>query len=1205
MNDELRDAVVREQKSRGLTLLETQESQIKKVIFEKPINVNEMRSLKDSLPDKFSSVLDMLTKTQCWLSVTLEREMYQRHILGKRNLSWGGKYIEVDESRKLLDVLSKINRGIEKLSKETDLTYDAIMNPDLSQKKEDKEKEMKSLRDSLSLKVNNEYGTVILKRDNQTANAFFAIGFYPWKDNEPITRKYWPHVDARWVPGSGANHTPLNEVFEKVLEHHAHEKQGEDSWNIGRSTAQILIQIKQHLIDERAYYENPRELEKTWVRYRRIPVSFLNKDVNVMQGFDQYRLELIGKDPNEYFMREGNTFTIPKADNPTKWYRIEQFLDEEDVIVISENRPLSDDVPNEGTLIKAPDLYQNYIKTNTVLKLLSDRRPPKLKPLVTLVTQPRKLPKFEQLPIDFIDPDLKNETEENISQRNAIMMAMATPDATVIKGPPGTGKTTVICELAQQFIRRGQKVLVVAPTHVAVDNVLEKIGEKPGIYPIRWGSVKRIDDSLKGYSLSVQRGQLRKKIIDEYEEHHPNQIDVDNELARIQQQWIEELKQPKKHKHDEDVIESLLKSQANLVCSTTIGIVGRGLVKRDTIPFDVMIIDEASKSTIAEFLVPGTYARKWILVGDEKQLSPYVERDKVEEMVAIMLYDHARREEWGADWLLKPLEKENGDSAKMSDFFRVDSGLQDIIRKYANEVVWRLDNYFQLRFSDGKARTRLKNDIFMWITNLKWNLEFEKHRRIYKTRLRKWKQAVEQIKETYRKKKDLHDHICKTEDERYRKETEEYERRRQDILDYPALVEKKRAEHEKKVEKARNKFAKTKQKQQDEYTTALEQYNKALEDFKEKPGGMKKPKPPKRPETREFVVKKFVSPPKPEPLPEPKPQQYPEKPEPPQFPEKPKEPEEPDYLKDAKQEKHHLITDDDGHLWKALQTICAFEFDSGFELLLESLTGGAKKDGYHFIKDHPRIAQLEYQFRMHPDIADFNSKVVYEGMYKSAAITKNRGVTLHFHDRDLKKAILFLDTSGLNPWCLEKLEKTKGGKEKKGRYYNLAEAKVVAKMVQELERNIKKGKLRRPENKKNVWEIGVIAFYAAQARCIRKEISKHHKRRGKWSFDLADGKGRLQVSIVDRFQGKEKDIIILSFARSNPKKIQGFLKVLNRLNVATTRAREKLILVGNVSFLKEVKGKGLIPHLVNYVEKKGIVYHITRHEVGLHEQGVF
>jgi hypothetical protein len=87
----------------------------------------------------------------------------------------------------------------------------------------------------------------------------------------------------------------------------------------------------------------------------------------------------------------------------------------------------------------------------------------------------------------------------NERQRMAVAGALATPHAFCIQGPPGTGKTTVICELVQQLIARGERILLVAPTHVAVDEVLRRIGSRPMVRALRlsWDDARVAEDVRK------------------------------------------------------------------------------------------------------------------------------------------------------------------------------------------------------------------------------------------------------------------------------------------------------------------------------------------------------------------------------------------------------------------------------------------------------------------------------------------------------------------------------------------------------------------------------------------------------------------------------------------------------------------------------------------------------------------------------------
>ncbi len=185
-------------------------------------------------------------------------------------------------------------------------------------------------------------------------------------------------------------------------------------------------------------------------------------------------------------------------------------------------------------------------------------------------------------------------------QRDFVAKALGTPDYAFLAGPPGSGKTTVIIELISQLIRSGKRVLLCGSTHVAIDNVLERLAEKGlieglGITALRIGDKGRISEKVK-------------------------QFQIDEVLGGCP---------PELH--------GLVRASANLVCGTTMGILQHPDFKREwrdaspIVPkFDYLIIDESSKTTFQEFLVPALHAKRWVLVGDVMQLSPYTERELVE-----------------------------------------------------------------------------------------------------------------------------------------------------------------------------------------------------------------------------------------------------------------------------------------------------------------------------------------------------------------------------------------------------------------------------------------------------------------------------------------------------------------------------------------------------------------------------------------------
>ena len=222
-------------------------------------------------------------------------------------------------------------------------------------------------------------------------------------------------------------------------------------------------------------------------------------------------------------------------------------------------------------------------------------------------------------------------TEE---QRKFVSIALGTHDCAILEGPPGSGKTTAICELIAQLVSQRKRVLLVASTHVAVDNVVERLlawqdGEQSHpILPVRIGrDESRItSDEVAEYTFSRISCTVREKL-GEFLKKPVGELPPRGKRAR------EMLKNSLKEneREEESALSRLILESANLVCGTTIGILQHPSIKKankrseSVQPFDYMILDEASKTTFTEFLVPALYAKRWIVVGDVRQLSPYVE----------------------------------------------------------------------------------------------------------------------------------------------------------------------------------------------------------------------------------------------------------------------------------------------------------------------------------------------------------------------------------------------------------------------------------------------------------------------------------------------------------------------------------------------------------------------------------------------------
>lgn len=204
---------------------------------------------------------------------------------------------------------------------------------------------------------------------------------------------------------------------------------------------------------------------------------------------------------------------------------------------------------------------------------------------------------------------------------------------------------------------------------------------------------------------------------------------------------------------------------------------------------------------------------------------------------------------------------------------------------------------------------------------------------------------------------------------------------------------------------------------------------------------------------------------------------------------------------------------------------------------------------------------IERQYRMHEHIMGFSSRMFYEGKLvadesvKAKVLADLPGVT---RAPETEAPLLFLDTAGKG--YEEKLEEGSQSR------YNPEEAELV---LAELKRYLALGV---PPA-----EIAVISAYSAQVRLLVSK-SPHPQ---------------VEIDSVDGFQGREKELVIVSLVRSNMDGEMGFLADTRRMNVAMTRARKRLVVIGDGATLTTLD---FYKKFIEYAESVGGYRSIWEHE---------
>ena len=202
------------------------------------------------------------------------------------------------------------------------------------------------------------------------------------------------------------------------------------------------------------------------------------------------------------------------------------------------------------------------------------------------------------------------------------------------------------------------------------------------------------------------------------------------------------------------------------------------------------------------------------------------------------------------------------------------------------------------------------------------------------------------------------------------------------------------------------------------------------------------------------------------------------------------------------------------------------------------------------------VTMLQTQYRMEEAIMRFSSREFYEDRLEADSSIAHR-------HNPFQEPIRMIDTAGAG--YEEKVKKETLST------YNEEEAALLVKLLE--------------DEQLEGMSVGVIAPYKAQTELLRKLIEK--------SELLTPFRESIDVNSVDAFQGQERDVIYISLVRSNSEGEIGFLKEYRRMNVAMTRARVRLVLIGDSATLGH---DPFFTKLIDYVQQHGLyesVYQLT------------